>query len=41
MGSCIDNRPLSLHGPFLDLNPIRFDSLVKNSILKRYNQVYY
>lgn len=40
MGTCIDNRYLSLHGPFLDLNLARFDNLVKNTTLKRYNQIY-
>lgn len=40
MGQCIDNRSLSLHGPFLDLNPASFDSLVRNATLKRYNQAY-
>lgn len=31
---------LSLHGPFLDLNPMTYDSLIMEATRKRYEQVY-
>ena len=40
MGDSIKNRNLSLHGPFLDLNPASFDSLVRSATMQRFNQVY-
>lgn len=33
-------RELLLHGPFLDLNPMTFDSLVMEATIKRYEQSY-
>ena len=33
-------RPLSLHGPFLDLNPGSFDSLIREATLRRFRQAY-
>lgn len=32
--------PLSLHGPFLDLNPMAFDSSVRRVTMARFNQAY-
>ena len=40
MGSLIKDRPLSIHGPFLDLNTASFDKLIKQVTLTRYNQAY-
>ena len=40
MGDTIKKRSLSIHGPFLDLNPACYDSLVRNITMLRYNQVY-
>lgn len=40
MGDAIKNRPLSLHGPFLDLNPASYDSLIRKTTMTRYNQAY-
>ena len=40
MGDLIKRRPLSGHGPFLDLNPASFDSMIKSVTLTRYNQAY-
>ena len=40
MGDLIKRRPLSVHGPFLDLNPASFDNMIKNVTLTRYNQAY-
>lgn len=40
MGGYVNDRPLSLHGPFLDLNPASYDSLVRSATMKRFNQVY-
>lgn len=40
MGDTIKKRSLSIHGPFLDLNPASYDSLVRNITMLRYNQVY-
>lgn len=33
-------RPLSIHGPFLDLNPGSFDSLIREATLRRFRQAY-
>lgn len=33
-------RSLTLHGPFLDLNPVAFDSLVQQATVQRYEQAY-
>ena len=33
-------QSLTLHGPFLDLNPVAFDSLVQQATLRRYEQTY-
>ena len=40
MKDFIKSRPISIHGPFLDLNPASFDSLIKNATLLRYNEAY-
>ncbi len=40
MGNYIKEKPLSIHGPFLDMCPHSFDSLVKEATKKRYNQAY-
>lgn len=34
------NPPLTLHGPFLDLNPAAFDSLIREVTKKRFEQCY-
>ena len=34
------NPPLTLHGPFLDLNPAAFDSLIREVTMKRFTQCY-
>ena len=34
------NPPLILHGPFLDLNPASFDSLIRDVTMKRFMQCY-
>ena len=34
------NPPLILHGPFLDLNPASFDSLIRDVTMKRFTQCY-
>lgn len=34
------NPALTIHGPFLDLNPMAFDSLVQQATMIRYNQAY-
>lgn len=34
------NPPLTLHGPFLDLNPMAFDSRIQQVTLSRYEQAY-
>ena len=34
------NPALTIHGPFLDLNPMAFDSLVQQATMTRYNQAY-
>lgn len=41
MGSLIQNKSISIHGPFLDLNPASYDSLIKEATLQRYNQSYH
>ena len=41
MGNLIKNRPISIHGPFLDLNPASYDSLIKKVTLQRYNEAYH
>lgn len=34
------NPPLSIHGPFLDLNPMSYDSLILEATKKRFDQSY-
>ena len=34
------NPPLTLHGPFLDLNPMCYDSLVRQATYTRFSQAY-
>lgn len=34
------NPPLTLHGPFLDLNPAAFDSLIREVTMTRFDQCY-
>lgn len=34
------NPPLTLHGPFLDLNPMAFDSQIQQVTMNRYEQAY-
>lgn len=34
------NPPLTLHGPFLDLNPAAFDSLIREVTMTRFAQCY-
>lgn len=36
----MDGRALSIHGPFLDLNPMSFDSMVQEATRVRYEQAY-
>lgn len=36
----LGHPPLSLHGPFLDLNPMAFDSSVRRVTMARFNQAY-
>lgn len=36
----LGHPPLSLHGPFLDLNPMAFDSSVRRATMARFNQAY-
>lgn len=36
----LECQKLTLHGPFLDLNPAAFDSLVQQATRKRYEQCY-
>lgn len=36
----IQDRPFSVHGPFLDLNPGSFDSLIREATMKRFRQAY-
>ncbi len=40
MGRWLETRPLSVHGPFLDLNPGSFDSLIREATLRRCRQAY-
>lgn len=40
MGCFIKNKLISIHGPFLDLNPASFDSLIRKATLLRYNEAY-
>ena len=35
-----NSRNLTLHGPFLDLNPVAFDSIVQQATMTRYEQCY-
>lgn len=34
------NPPLTLHGPFLDLNPASFDSQIRKVTMERFDQCY-
>lgn len=34
------NPPLSIHGPFLDLNPMSFDSRIRQATIDRFQQAY-
>ena len=36
----IGTRDLILHGPFLDVNPCAYDSLVREATMTRFNQCY-
>jgi len=36
----LGNPPLTLHGPFLDLNPMCYDSLVRKATFTRFSQAY-
>lgn len=36
----LGNPPLTLHGPFLDLNPMCYDSLVRRATFTRFSQAY-
>lgn len=36
----ITERPFSVHGPFLDLNPASFDGLIREATMKRFRQAY-
>ena len=36
----LGNPPLTLHGPFLDLNPVSWDPLIESASLARYEQSY-
>lgn len=36
----MENPPLILHGPFLDLNPAAFDSLIREVTMTRFTQCY-
>ena len=36
----LGNPPLSVHGPFLDLNPMSFDSRVRQVTKERFEQAY-
>lgn len=40
MGEWIRERPFSVHGPFLDLNPGSFDSLIAEATRTRFEQAY-
>lgn len=34
------NPPLTFHGPFLDLNPASFDSMIRQATMERFDQCY-
>mgnify|MGYP002237384468 CR=1 FL=1 len=36
----IGTRDLILHGPFLDVNPCAYDSMVREATMTRFNQCY-
>ena len=36
----MENPPLTLHGPFLDLNPASFDSRIRKATMERFDQCY-
>ena len=36
----VGNPPLTLHGPFLDLNPASFDSQIRKVTMERFDQCY-
>ena len=38
--STMGNPPLTLHGPFLDLNPVSYDSMIAEATWKRFSQTY-
>lgn len=40
IGCFIENKSISIHGPFLDLNPASFDNLIRKTTLFRYNEAY-
>lgn len=40
MGEYITKHPLSIHGPFLDLCPHSFDSLIREATMERYLETY-
>lgn len=40
MGGYIRNHPLSIHGPFLDLCPHSYDSLIRKATMERYEETY-
>ncbi len=40
MGAWLEKRPFSVHGPFLDLNPGSFDTLIREATLCRFRQAY-
>lgn len=40
MGKSMEDRELSLHGPFLDLCPCSYDSAIREATLLRFNQCY-
>lgn len=40
VGEWTEKRPFSVHGPFLDLNPGSYDSLIAEASLKRFRQSY-
>ena len=40
LGSYLTGRPVSVHGPFLDLNPGSFDTLIRQATMTRFRQAY-
>lgn len=40
MDKLLKDRSISVHGPFLDLSPSSFDSLIREATKTRYNQAY-